>query len=352
MGTHLGVITLVSPVGAPLDRLDGPQKVAGTATYAFEYAFEGTAYAFVVQSTIAKGRIVSIDDAEARALPGVLGIVTHANAPALAPDIDGKLKVLQSDRVSFHGQVVALAIAETFEVAREAASRVRVAYAAEPHDVVLSPDRTDLRKPEILANFSPPDSAKGDVDAAMATAAVRVDVTYRTPHEHNMALEPHAALAIWDERGLTLYDTNQGPHGVRDSVAKAFRLPPERVRVIAPYVGGGFGSKGGTRPHVILAAMAARHAQRPVKLAFTRQQMFALTGYRTPTIQRIHLGAHPDGRLVAIAHDVVEQTGADRGLRGADGRRGARHVRRVEPAHVAPRHAAGPSVAVVHARAG
>ncbi len=305
------MITLVSPVGAALDRLDGPQKVAGTALYAFEYAFERAAYAFVVQSTIAKGRIVSIDDADARALPGALGVVTHANAPALDPQIDGKLKVLQSDRVTFHGQVVALVIAETLEIAREAASRVRVAYAQEPHDVVLTDNHAGLATPKMLANFSPSDTAKGDVDGALASAPVRVDVTYRTPHEHNMPLEPHAAVAIWDERGLTLYDTNQGPHGVRDAVAKAFRLPPERVRVIAPYVGGGFGSKGGTRPHVILAAMAARHAERPVKLAFTRQQMFALTGYRTPTIQRVQLGAQPDGRLVAIAHDVVEQTGSD-----------------------------------------
>ncbi|HEX3549144.1 MAG TPA: xanthine dehydrogenase family protein molybdopterin-binding subunit, partial [Candidatus Elarobacter sp.] len=302
---------LVSPVGAPLDRLDGPQKVAGTATYAFEYAFDRLAYAFVVQSTIAKGRIVAIDDAAAQALPGVLAVLTHANAPALDPGIDGKLKVLQSDRVAFRGQVVALALAETLEIAREAAACVRVTYAEETHDVVLSRERGDLVQPKVLANFSPPDTGKGDVERAMASAPVTIDVTYRTPHEHNMPLEPHAAVAIWNGDGLTLYDTNQGPHGVRDAVVKAFGLPPERVRVIAPYVGGGFGSKGGTRPHVILAAMAARQVERPVKLAFTRQQMFALTGYRTPTIQRVQLGAGLDGRLVAIAHDVVEQTGAD-----------------------------------------
>ncbi len=298
-------------VGAALDRVDGPQKVAGEARYAFEYAFDRVAYAFVVPSTIAKGRIVRIDDADAHALPGVVTVLSHANAPRLDSDIDGKLKVLQSDRVTFHGQAVALAVAETLEVGRDAASRVRVEYAEEPHDVVLSANRPDLATPKILANFAPPDSAKGDVDAALASAPVRLDVTYETPHEHNMPLEPHAVVAVWRDGALTLYDTNQGPHGVRDSVAKAFGLPPERVRVIAPYVGGGFGSKGGTRPHVILAAMASQAVDRPVKLAFTRQQMFALTGYRTPTIQRVQLGAQGDGRLVAIAHDVIEQTGAD-----------------------------------------
>jgi xanthine dehydrogenase YagR molybdenum-binding subunit len=300
-----------TPVGAALDRLDGPQKVAGTALYAFEYAFDRVAYTFVVQSTIAKGRIASIDETAARALPGVLAVLTHDNAPRLDPGIDGKLKVLQSERVAFRGQAVALVVAETFEVAREAAGLVRVAYEAERHDVVLAPNRPDLVTPAILANFSASDTASGDADAAFAAAPVRLEAVYTTPHEHNMPLEPHAAVAIWDDGALTLYDTNQGPHGVRDSLAKAFGLSPEVVRVIATYVGGGFGSKGGTRPHVILAAMAAKLVRRPVKLAFTRQQMFALTGYRTPTIQRVRLGAERDGTLLALAHDVVEQTGAN-----------------------------------------
>ena len=303
--------TAVSPVGAALDRVDGEPKVRGEARYAFENRFARQAYAFVVQSTIAKGRIAGFDDAAARAVPGLLAIVTHENAPRLDPEIDGKLKVLQSDRVTFHGQVVALVVAETFETAREAARALRVRYEEEPHDVVLSEDRGDLETPRILANFSPPDTGKGDVDAAFAAAPVRVERTYRTPHEHNNPLEPHAAVAVWDGDALALYDTNQGPHGVRDAVAKAFGLPPERVRVLAPYVGGGFGAKGGTRPHVILAAMAARRVARPVKLAFTRQQTYALAGYRTPTIQRVRLGARVDGTLVALAHDVVEQTGAD-----------------------------------------
>jgi len=305
------VTTAVSPVGAALDRVDGEPKVRGAARYAFENRFARQAYAFVVQSTIAKGRIAGFDDAAARAVPGMLAIITHENAPRLDPEIDGKLKVLQSDRVTFHGQVVALVVAETLETVREAARKLRVTYAEEPHDVVLAEDRDDLAKPRVLANFSPPDTAKGDADAAFAGAPVRLERTYRTPHEHNNALEPHAVVALWDGDALTLHDTNQGPHGVRDAVAKAFGVPPERVRVIAPYVGGGFGSKGGTRPHVILAAMAARHVARPVKLAFTRQQTYALAGYRTPTIQRVRLGAERDGRLVALAHDVIEQTGAD-----------------------------------------
>src|SRR5258706_14397106 len=152
------------------------------------------------------------------------------------------------------------------------------------------------------------DTAQGDVEAALASAAVSLDHTYTTPAEHNNPLEPHATIAIWSDEGVTLYDSNQGAHFTRDTVATAFRLPPERVRVIAPYVGGGFGSKGFAHPHVILTVMAAQAARRPVKLALTRQQLFALAGYRTPTIQRIRLGADRNGRLTEIAHDVVEQT--------------------------------------------
>jgi xanthine dehydrogenase YagR molybdenum-binding subunit len=131
---------------------------------------------------------------------------------------------------------------------------------------------------------------------------------YTTPTERNNPLEPHTTVAVWNEDSLTLYDANQGPHSILNAVATAFRLPPERVRVIAPYVGGGFGSKVFAHPHVILAVMAAQVARRPAKLALTRQQMFALAGYRTPTIQRVQLGAERDGQLTAIAHAVVEQT--------------------------------------------
>src|SRR5216683_2227383 len=252
-------------IGVPLNRIDGVQKVTGAAKYAYEYPVEGVTYVFPVQSTIAKGRVVSIDASAALALPGVITVLSHENAPRLAPLDDAELAVFQSDAVAYHGQFVAAVVDET-------------------------------------------DTESGDVEAALTPAAVSLDHTYTTPAEHNNPLEPHATTAIWSDDGVTLYDANQGAHSIRDTVATAFRLPPERVRVIARYVGGGFGSKAFPHPHTILTVMAAQAAGRPVKLALTRQQMFALAGYRTPTIQRMRLGADRNGRLTAIAHDVVNSS--------------------------------------------
>ncbi len=298
---------IMRAIGAPLNRIDGVQKVTGAATYAYEYPVEGVTYVFPVQSTIARGRVVSIDASAARALPGVIAVLWHENAPRLAPLDDAELAVFQSDAVAYRGQFVAAVVAETSEVARQAADLIAVRYEEQPHDVELRADRADLYKPEIVGPFYPPDTASGDVEAALTQAAVSLDHTYTTPAEHNNPLEPHTTTAIWSDEGVTLYDSNQGAHSIRDAVATAFRLPPERVRVIAPYVGGGFGSKVFPHPHVILAVMAAQMTRRPVKLALTRQQMFALAGYRVPTIQRMRLGAERDGQLTAIAHDVVEQ---------------------------------------------
>ena len=302
--------------GAPLDRLDGAQKVTGAAKYAYEYPVENVTYVFPVQSTIARGRIVSIDTSAARALPGVIAVLSHENAPRLAPlenelpfglaSFSQYLAVLQSEEVAYRGQIVAAVVAETLEVAHQAASLVIVRYEEQTHNVELRTDG-DLYSPEGLVAGIETDTESGDVEAALTAAAISLDHTYTTPAEHNNPLEPHAIIAIWGDEEVTLYDANQGSHVVRAVVASAFRLPPERVRVIAPYVGGGFGSKG-PHPHVILTVMAAQATRRPVKLALTRQQMFALVGYRTPTIQRLRLGADRDGRLTAIAHDVVEQT--------------------------------------------
>jgi xanthine dehydrogenase YagR molybdenum-binding subunit len=298
----------IRAIGAPLDRIDGPKKVTGTATYTFEYPVEGVTYAFPVQSTITKGRVVSIDASAARALPGVVAVLSHENAPRLAPLDDAELAVFQSDAIAYHGQFIAVVVAETLEIARQAAELVIVRYEAQPHDVELRADRGDLYKPEkVNPNFET-DTVSGDVEAACAQASFSLDHTYTTPTYHNNPLEPHATVATWSDDGVTLYDANQGAHRIRDDIAKAFGLQPERVRVISPYVGGGFGSKAFTHPHVILTVMAAQAAARPVKLALTRQQMFAVVGYRTPTIQRIRLGADSNGRLTAIAHDVVEQT--------------------------------------------
>ncbi len=305
-------------IGAPLNRLDGAQKVTGAAKYAYEYPVEDVAYVFPVQSTIARGRVSSIDVSAAWELPGVITVLSHENAPRLAslenglpfglPLTSQYLAVLQSDAVAYRGQIVAAVVAETLEVARQAANLVAVHYEEQPHDVELSASRDDLYTPELFIPGGELDTESGDVEAALTAAAISLDHTYTTPAEHNNPMEPHATTAIWDDDGVTLYDANQGPHVVRAVVASAFRLPPERVRVIAHSVGGGFGSKGFLNAHLILTVMAAQVTRRPVKLALTRQQMFALVGYRPPTIQRMRVGADRDGRLTALAHEVVEQT--------------------------------------------
>ncbi|HEU5439294.1 MAG TPA: xanthine dehydrogenase family protein molybdopterin-binding subunit [Ktedonobacterales bacterium] len=297
-------------IGAPLDRVDGPQKVTGGARYAYEYPVADVLYASSVQSTIARGLITGIDASAARALPGVVQVLSHQNAPRLAWLDDAELAVLQSPAVAYHGQIVAVVVAETPEIARWAAGLLVVRYEEQSHDVVLRGDRGDLYKPVQVNAGNATDTASGDVEAAMASAAVSVDQTYTTPTYHNNPLEPHATIAIWSDDGerLTLYDANQGAYGISDTVARVFGMPQEHVRVIAPYVGGAFGSKLFVHPHVIVTALAARAAGRPVKFALTRQQMFALVGYRTPTIQRLRLGADQDGHLSAIAHDVIEQT--------------------------------------------
>src|SRR2546421_8932575 len=294
--------------GAPLNRLDGVQKVTGAAKYAYEYPVDHVTYVFPVQSTISKGRVVSIDASAAHTLPGVIAVLSHENAPQLAPVNDAKLAVFQSEAIAYRGQFVAAVVAETLEIARQAAELVVVRYEEQPHDVELRADRPDLYKPQIVNPFYQSDTASGDVETALAQAPVSLDSVYTTPAEHPNPLEPHTTVAVWNEGSVTLYDANQGPHPIRDTVATAFKLPPERVRVISQYVGGAFGSKVDTHPHVILAVMAAMVSRRPVKLALTRQQMYALAGYRSPTIQRVQLGAQRDGQLTAIAHDVVEQT--------------------------------------------
>jgi xanthine dehydrogenase YagR molybdenum-binding subunit len=302
--------TTVAPgvLGVAHPRVEGREKVAGEAKYAYEHEVEGVAYAWIVQSTVAKGTVSAVDGEEARRLPGVLAVISHENAPDLGKVDDGELAVLQSPNVAYRGQIVALTVAETLEAAREAAGMVRVEYAAEPHDVALSVDHPKLYTPEKVNPNFPSETSEGDVDRALASAAVVVDVTYSTPAEHNNPMEPHATLAVWSGGDLTLYDSTQGAPRARDTIASVFGLEPERVRVISPHVGGGFGSKGTPRPTAIAAAIAAKHVDRPVKLTATRQQMFTFVGYRTPTIQRVRLGAGADGKLVAIDHVAYEQT--------------------------------------------
>ena len=289
-------------------RVEGAEKVTGAARYAFEHPVPDAAYAYPVQAPIASGMIGAVDAAGALAMPGVIAVLGGHNTQPF----DGKnfeLSLFNRTEVTYRGQLVAVVIADTLENAREAAAAVRVDYAPGEHDVVLRADHPGLYRPEKINPGLPTDTGYGDVAAGLAAAAVRVAATYTTPVQHNNPMEPHAAIASWDSGGvLTVYDSTQGPTADRDTIADVLEVDPERVRVVSPHVGGGFGSKGTTRPHAILAAIAARAVGRPVKVALTRQQMFTLTGHRTPTIQHLELGAAADGQLTALAHDVIEHT--------------------------------------------
>ncbi|MFB9708714.1 xanthine dehydrogenase family protein molybdopterin-binding subunit [Streptosporangium sandarakinum] len=295
-------------VGAALERVEGVEKVTGLARYAYENFPDDLAYAVPVQATVARGTVLAADvDAVVR-LPGVIAAIWHGNAPRLAPADNAELAVLQSDRVAYRGQYVAVVVAETLQCAQEAARLLRIDYDAEPHDVELRADHPEMYRPDRVNAGYPADTELGDPDAALAAAPVLVDATYRTPAEHNNPMEPHATVAVWSGDGLTLHDSTQGVSALRETIAPLFGMPPDNVRVISPHVGGGFGSKGAALPPVVLAALAAKHTGRPVKLAVTRQQMFAVTGYRTPTIQRVRLGADTDGRLTVIVHEAFEQS--------------------------------------------
>ncbi|HXH59635.1 xanthine dehydrogenase family protein molybdopterin-binding subunit [Iamia sp.] len=290
-------------------RHDARAKVTGAALYAGDHAVERPVHLHVLQASIGRGRVTSIDASEASALDGVLTVLTHENAPQLSNADDAELFILQSPAVAFRGQIIGAVLAETPEVARQAAGSVRVAYDVEAHDVDLRADRDDLYAPEEVNAGYATDTDDGDVDAAYDAAPRRVDQSYRTPLEVNNPMEPHATTATWSEDGLTLHDSTQGVHSVRATIAPLFGLDEDQVRVVAPHVGGGFGSKGTAHAHIALAAMAAKVSDgRPVKLAVTRQQMFSLVGHRTATIQRVRLAADEAGHLTAVAHEVVEHT--------------------------------------------
>lgn len=300
---------LTRSIGAPVDRIEGRLKVTGEALYAYEHRAERLAYGWLVQSRVARGRIKSLDDREALRVPGAVHVLWHANAPRLEGEIDNaELAVFQSPAVVYRGQVVACAVAETLEAAREMAELTAIEYEQEPHDVVLRSDHPALREPEQVNPTYPGRSERGEPDRALEEAEVVVDHTYSTPAQHNNPMETHSTLAIWQDGKLTLYDSTQGAPFARDELARLFGLDAEHVRVISEHVGGGFGAKGTPRPQAVAAALAAQSLERPVKVAVTRQQMFVFTGYRTPTIQRLRLGARKDGTLTAIVHDAVEQT--------------------------------------------
>ncbi|GGC86625.1 aldehyde oxidoreductase molybdenum-binding subunit PaoC [Chelatococcus reniformis] len=291
-------------VGHPIDRIDGRYKVTGTAPYAYERhdAVGNPAYGFVIGAAIAKGRIASMDLAAAKAAPGVLAVITAENAGQLAKGDMNTVKLLAGPDIDHYHQAVALVVAETFEQARDGAEKVRIDY-------VRGQGRFDLAAARDGAGMAgsgywgPPATSVGDFAGAFAAAPVQLDATYTTPDQGHAMMEPHASTAAWDGDKLTLWTSNQMiAWGVGD-VAKTLGVAAENVRLISPFVGGGFGGKLFVRADAILAALGARAAKRPVKVALTRPLMFNNTTHRPATIQRIRIGASRDGKITAIGHE-------------------------------------------------
>ncbi len=301
--------------GQGIDRVDGRLKVTGRAPYAAEFAVPGLVHAVMVTSTVASGRIVRIDVAAASAVRGVLAVLTPMNAPRLPqggkagvdPPAGRVLSLLQDDVVAYNRQPVAVVVADTLERAAQAARLVRVVYASGNAKLDFAAAKASAFPPQ-RANREPTDHARGDVDAALARAATRVDAVYTTPVEHHNPMEPHATIAAWDGDKLTLHDATQNVGGARTTLAKIFAIAPENVTVLDPYVGGGFGCKGSAWSHVALAALAAKAVGRPVKLVLERPQMFGPVGNRPRTEQSLGLAVDGAGKLVAVRHATISET--------------------------------------------
>ena len=291
-------------VGQPVDRIEGRFKTTGTARYAYEQneAAPDAAYGYIVGAAIGKGRIVSIDQAAARAAPGVLGIVTAENAGKLEKGDFNTAKLLGGPAIDHYHQAVAVLVAETFEQARAAAQLLRVKYERAPGRFDLSAEKDHATKPKPGFGGAP-DSAVGDFAGAFAAAPVQLDATYTTPDQSHAMMEPHASIARWDGDKVTVWTSNQMIAWGRGDLAKTLGIPKEKVRLISPYIGGGFGGKLFLRADALLAALAARQVRRPVKVTFQRPLLMNNTTHRPATIQRIRLGATPDGKLTAIAHE-------------------------------------------------
>jgi xanthine dehydrogenase YagR molybdenum-binding subunit len=330
-------------IGAPIDRIDARAKVTGAAIYAADTPVADVAHAVIVGSAIARGRLIAVDGAAARRLPGVIAVLAPGAVPALPPvasngknPTDKILQLLQDDKIWYADQPIAVVVADTLEHAQHAAARVAARYDAEPPVAAIESLLGEAYDPGEMGPSGKSASERGDLDAALAAAATSITQTYTTPIENHNPMEPHATIAVWHgDTALTLYDATQGIFGVRSKIARTFGLAPSDVRVIDHHVGGGFGCKGTPWSHVALAALAAKAVGRPVKLVVTRQQMFSLVGHRPRTIQTVTLGADAGGKLTGIRHSVVSET--------------SRFDEFVEPSALQTRHLyACPSVVTSH----
>ncbi len=296
-----------SNIGQPLTRRDGVLKVTGAARYAADNHPPGMLYAVMAVSSIARGRLASLDVAAAKAHPGVVEVMTQANKPPLALDPDAKLHpfmfrldLLQNDRVRYANQPIAVVIAETLEAATEGAALLSPRYEREPARVGL--DAAESFVPPAVGAGAPAAASHGDVETGLAAASKRIEATYETPAQYHNAMEPHAIVAAWDGDTLSIDTPSQGMAWARDRIAGLFGIPVESIHIRSPFLGGGFGSKGLIAGPQVLGIMAARLVGRPVKLVLRREQMFGPVGHRALTRQTLRLGADGDGALTALDH--------------------------------------------------
>jgi xanthine dehydrogenase YagR molybdenum-binding subunit len=326
-------------IGKGRDRVDGRVKVTGAARYAAENNAKGLVHAVVIPATIASGRIKSIDDAAAKKSAGVLAVISYLNAPKLnPPPAQGSGQSSQSGgrssgggqqqqqsggpppdsgnyaephllpfadaTIHYLGQQIAVVVAETLEQATHAANLVRITYDETPGKTDLLAHRAEGTD---KGSQQAPPIHVGDADTAFASAAIKIDQTYHSPYQHHNPMEAHSLVASWEGNRLTLHESSQNIFAVRTTLARAFGIPKENIEVMSPFVGGAFGSKGSTWPHVFAAAMATHQLKRPVKLWISRKQLFFTNGHRPATEQRVALGASADGKLVSIIHEGVSQ---------------------------------------------
>ena len=292
-------------IGKPLDRVDGPKKVSGSATYAAEYQFDNLAYGVLVGATIGKGKIVSIGADAVKSMPGVIDVVTDFDTFIRVSQQGGETSAPAQGvkAIEYFGQIIAIVVGETFEAARDAAERLEVQYdrAAGVFDFSVDRDHDSKLPP----NNVPAHAKQGDLEKAMKEAAVTVDATYTTPSQNSAAMEPHASIATWKDGALTLYGAYQMPTSDAQQLAKALGLSASKVRIISHFIGGGFGSKLGIAPESVAASIAAKKLGRPVKAVMMRQQVFEATVRRSNTSQRMRLAATADGKLTGIGHESI-----------------------------------------------
>lgn len=294
-------------VGKPTDRIDGPRKTTGTAPYAYERhdVAKNPAYGVVVGAGIGKGRIATMDVAAAEHAPGVLAVVTAENAGKLGKGKMNTAALLGGPAIAHYHQAIAVVVAESFEQARAAAALIRVDYAPEAGAFSLAKAKDQAKPPKADdgPGGTPAETKVGDFDAAFARAPVKVDATYTTPDQSHAMMEPHATLAVWEGDRLTVWTANQMIDWGRGDLARTLGLPRDKVRLISPFVGGGFGGKLFLRADVLMAALGAKASGRPVKVALQRPLMMNNTTHRPATIQRIRIASGQDGKITAIAHE-------------------------------------------------